>query len=70
MPRTPAELLADYDDGCQGRRDIDMRAILHEIIEDVRESYRMAIAGETHQRVLDRIDNEVDDYLANHYGDD
>lgn len=76
MPSRPAsEILADYDRGCRGEADIDMRAILWEVIEDVRESYGLAIK---HERAIsmypddldfDSIEASVSDYLTNNYGD-
>lgn len=69
--RTPDELMKDYDDGCKGLRDIDMHSILWEIIEDIQDSYLLAM--ERSGIVLPRriqIEAIVSDYLASHYGDD
>ena len=70
--RTPDEILTDYDRGCRGEADIDMREILWEIIDDIRSSY--ALAMECHERIDDQTAHDititVEDYLANSYGDD
>lgn len=70
IPSRPAsEILADFDRGCRGEADIDMRAILWEVIEDICTTYRLAIDATTTERTLQRIERDVDDYLANNYGD-
>lgn len=43
MSRTPDEILTDFDAGCQGLADIDMREILHEVIADIADSAQLAI---------------------------
>lgn len=70
MPRPSHQILTDYDDGCAGRRDIDMRAVMHEIIDDIRSSYKLALKGVVPDRVIEAIEQNMDDYVANHYGDD
>jgi hypothetical protein len=66
----PDELLEAYDRGCRGQADVDMRRILHEIIQDVRHSTRLAMAsaGIPEQTVI-QVDAVVDNYVANHYAD-
>lgn len=41
--RTPDEILTDFDAGCSGVADYDMREILHEVIADICSSYTLAI---------------------------
>lgn len=69
--RTPDELLTDLDSRFE-RLEVEAgRAILWEIIEDIRSSYRLAITnryGENETTLS--IETEVTDYLVNHYGDD
>jgi hypothetical protein len=66
----PETLLADFDAGSQGLRDVDMRATLWAIVEDVRDSYRKTMKSSgIDASVIGYIDSQVDDYLTNHYGD-
>lgn len=69
-PRTPDEILTDYDRGCRGEADVDMRGILWEVIADVGSSYELAMQGmQLGQDIIAEVNNEVGDYLASHYGD-
>jgi hypothetical protein len=65
--QTPEQLMADFDAGAQGLKDVDMRTTLWAVINDIRDSYRRAIntAGVNPAP----IEAEVDDYLAHHYED-
>lgn len=69
--RTPDEFMADYDAGCRGVKDIDMNELLWEIIDDVRDSYRLAMhnAG-VNTATASVVTTTVSDYLANHYSDE
>ena len=69
--RTPEQLLQEYDDGCHGRADVDMRGILHAIIADVQDSYTKAMLAHGASDVTAKaVTTEVTDYIINHYGDD
>lgn len=71
MDASSDELLALFDAGAQGRADVDMRAVLWDILDDVRRSYRLALreAG-VMPPIAHSVDQTVEDYLINHYGDD
>jgi hypothetical protein len=70
-PRTPDEIMTDFDAAVAGQADIDPRAILWEIIEDIQHSYSLAMANTAVPLVDEEtISGTVSDYLVNHYGDD
>lgn len=71
MVASPDELLNRFDAGAQGRADVDMRGVLWDILNDVRQSYLLALreAG-VHSATANTVDKTVYDYLINHYGDD
>ncbi len=60
--QTPQALVQAFTDGVQGRADIDVGGVVHDIIADVVDSFRLA--GATDEQVA-----TVQDYIANHYGD-
>lgn len=76
---TPDQVLSVLDQA-QARLDsdeagvFDLRALMWAVINDVIQSYELALDaalpndGDRAALVV-RIQNEVDDYLANHYGD-
>ena len=70
MGRTPDEIMADFDIGCQGRADIDMHGILWEIINDILDTVDKAVTTGTMEVNKILIMEEINDYVANHYGDD
>lgn len=63
-------ILRDFDAGCSGSADIDMRAILWEIIADVTDSYAKAMKSAYISIATQKeITDTVDAYLVHHYGD-
>lgn len=66
----PEQLLNEFDLGCKGQADVDMRGILHAIIGDVVDSFRLALSDEVEPAIRQRVITEVEDYIANNYGDD
>ena len=70
-PPTGRDLREMYDDGAQGRADVDMGELLGAILADVQDSYRLAMqdAG-VHPATAHVVDTTVTDYIVNHYGDD
>jgi len=72
MARTPDEILADFDAAFLGETDVslsNMRDLLWEIIEDVNNSWMLAV--QAHSPLTAYLAKQtVNDYLANHYGDD
>ena len=71
MPRLPDEIMTDFQAGCQGTADIDMTALLWEIIQDVMDSYWLAMKNQqVSLKDALNIQDTVVDYLANNYGDD
>ncbi len=65
--RTPDEILSDLNRAVTGQADIDVFALVHEIIDDVRSSYRLAAQGTVDPDRFDEVETEVSDYIANHY---
>lgn len=76
MTTLPDQLMADFEAATRGRADLDPMEILHGILGDVLDSVRLAIADlpvmgsamEEAERKRAAI-AEVEDYIANHYGD-
>lgn len=77
--RTPDEILDDFDAGSRDRvvlvpRQIDMRAVLWEVIDDIRYSYRLAMEDCTTVTItpeaIDEVQDAVLNYLTNNWGDD
>lgn len=76
--RTPDQILRDLDQLDTSFCDdpnVTVRGLIWEVIEDIRSSYRLAIddiLGATLSQIgiQEGIEVIVDDYLANHYGDD
>lgn len=54
----------------KGQADIDTYSILHEIIDDVRDSYRVALSNMGAVDVVDQVDAVVDTYVTNYYGEE
>lgn len=70
-PRTPDEIMSDFDAAVSGQADIDPREILWEILADVQDSYRLAMESTAVPLIdIEEITGTVTDYLVNHYGDD
>lgn len=74
-PRTPEQILADFDAGCRGEADIDMRAVLWEVIEDLLDSLGRYEAWDfeesaTPAEIVRQCKGMLTDYLVNNYGDD
>lgn len=68
--QTPEQLLQQFDAGCQGTADIDMRGVLHAIVADIQDSYTKAMLAHGASAVTAKaVTNVVNDYIANHYGD-
>lgn len=70
VPRHPDEVMQDFAEGCQGRADIDMKDVLHEIIDDIVDTVDLALSARIDDRRRREAIAEVGDYVANHYGDD
>lgn len=69
-PRTPDQIMADFDAAVKGTADIDPREILWEIVGDVSGSYELAMQNEGIKAdIIGNVSNTVGDYLSNHYGD-
>ena len=68
--RTPSQIMADFDRAALGVADIDMHAVLWEMLDDARSSWRLALAAQGHltPEQINDADATVTDYLANHYG--
>jgi hypothetical protein len=65
----PDALLERFEAGCSGREDIDMHDVLWAILDDVRDSYSLAMkAAGVADTLVTEIAGTVEDYLANHYG--
>lgn len=72
-PRHPDQIMEDFDRGCRGLSDIDMKGVLWEVIEDLLASVKLAC--ESHDAdpkfvTMDSIYTTVVDYATNSYGDD
>lgn len=77
MTRTPKDVIEDIDSlqYCYLQWDatlnLDARSVMWEIINDIRDSYRLAMDAENLELVQqEAIEICVEDYIVNHYGDD
>jgi len=71
MPRLPDEIMADFEAARLGLSDIDIYDVLWEIIDDVSQSFELAIEGagiNAHTTLT--VLGTVSTYLVNNYGDD
>lgn len=69
--RSPDEIMSDLDQAIRGVADLDTRDLVFELIDDLRSSYRLAIAPHlSDASAAAAIETEISDYIANHYGDD
>lgn len=72
--RVAQAILDDFDAGCRGEGDHDMRGLLWEVIEDIRLAYRVAMIDALDTAPADQIiatvESTVNDYVVNNYGDD
>ncbi len=70
--RTPDKILEDFDAGASrgASGDVDMHAVLHEVIADITNAYALAMSAHVPAAVVDAIQCEVHNYVANNYGDD
>jgi hypothetical protein len=68
--RTPDEIMADFDRAAKGQADIAIHDALWEVIEDIQDSYRLAMegAGLTAAQI-EEVSGTVSGYVVNHYGD-
>jgi hypothetical protein len=67
----PSELMERFLDGATGRQDIDMVGVLWDILTDVRNSYKLAMAAvNVSKEGIREVDLTVLDYLTNNYGDE
>lgn len=68
-PRPITEVLSDFDDAACGRADIDIRAVLWELLHDVADSYSLALAEQTAltPQQIAGVNTTVSDYLSNTY---
>ena len=71
MTTLPEQLLNDLEQGVRVQSDIDVFGAVHAIIADVIDSMRLALSdtalsSEERRAVI----TEVEDYVANHYGED
>ncbi|KQU35771.1 MULTISPECIES: hypothetical protein [Nocardiaceae] len=68
--RSPDEIISDLDQAIRGLADLDTKELVFELIDDLRSSYRLAIAPHlVDPGAASAIEAEIDDYVANHYGD-
>jgi len=66
--RPPDDIMLDFDDGAFGVRDIDMHTVLWEIIDDILDSYDLAMRNaKLDQAQYLEISDTVKDYITNHY---
>lgn len=76
MPRNPDDILTDIDaldTSFVEDQSLTPRGLLWEVIEDVRDSYRLAMEGLVDPLSVSQrwtIEQAVSDYLVNNYGDD
>lgn len=71
MARHPDEILTDFAKAVKGTADINPHDILWEIINDVTDSAILAVRGaDVSDKQLEEIDQTIEDYVANTYGDD
>ncbi len=69
--RMPSQIMDDFWAGTKGTADIDMEAVLWEILDDVLHSMELTLTSTTD---LDdyTIRNQIEtvrDYMVNHYGE-
>jgi len=75
MPRTPDQIMKDFEAAAYGRADYDIHLTLDEILQDVLDSVKLACtAYDEHGHcpavsTVNHIFHTVDDYVANHYGE-
>lgn len=74
MKRHPTELMTDFQRAANGEADIDIHAVLWDIIGDICDSYGLALdaemmAGKMTAETNIAVRTTVADYLANHYGE-
>ncbi len=68
--RSPDEIMSDLDQAIRGLADLDTKELIFELIDDLRSSYRLAIAPYlADPGSAASIEAEIDDYIAHHYGD-
>ena len=60
--QTPQALVETFNIGIRGQGDIDVGDVVHDIIADIIDSFRLA--GVTDEQLA-----TVQDYVVNHYGD-
>lgn len=71
QPRSPDEIMSDLDQAIRGVADFDTRELVFELIDDLRSSYRLAIAPHlVDTSAAAAIETEISDHIANHYGAD
>lgn len=70
QPRSADEIISDLDQAIRGLADLDTRELVFELIEDLRSSYRLAIAPHLPTTTAAAIETEITDYIGNNYGDD
>lgn len=74
ITRDPRELCRDFRKGVTGQADIDVAAVVHEIIQDVLQAVDLAGAAQYGPRSPEAsaVANSVGvalDYVTEHYGD-
>lgn len=65
------ELIEEFRKGAQGCADIDTESIMWAIVEDIRDSYRLAMSveGVSLSQAL-QVELTVSDYISNNYEED
>lgn len=65
------ELIEEFRKGAQGRADIDTEIVMWAIVEDIRDSYRLAMSveGVPPSQAL-QVELTVSDYITNNYEED
>lgn len=70
MSDHPDELMSRFEQGARGEADIDMVEVLWAIIDDIRDSYRLAMASAgVYAETSGEIEATVTDYVINNYGE-
>lgn len=72
--RHPDQIMEDFHKAVRGQGDVDPMDVLWEIIEDICDSFTLAIRdefpGKQNASSIDIIMGTVGDYVANYYGED
>ena len=67
--RHPAAILAEFDAGCAGDPDVDLRGLLLEVIGDIVDSGVLFLTGPVASEVVADFQDTLDGYVSYYYGD-